>query len=203
MYIIIVCLLVVLSLFLINTPKLRSFRNRHKRTFEFFISLISTFTGFFVALSLSSILSDVNQKKNLVKLLTATNLSIESSEMRTKGMYLNPASKGADINALIQQAPVEMPKLYGELESNSLVSEYFSSNGFQAYILCSDNMETFVMNANIANVPAERKTEILNEYLTYLNLAKQINLLEINKLKGDLSQSKEDEEIKKLTQQLK
>jgi hypothetical protein len=202
MYIIIVCSLVILSLFLINTPKLREFRNRHKRTFEFFISLISTFTGLFVALSISTVLSDVSQKKNLVKLLTATNLSIESNEMRTQGMYLNPAKKGADINELIQNAPVEMPKLYGEMENNALVSEHFSSNAFQAYILCSDNMETFVKNANISHVTAERKMDVLNKYLKYLNLAKQINILEINKLNGEISQSKEDEEIKKLTQQL-
>ncbi|ALR31367.1 hypothetical protein ATE47_12915 [Chryseobacterium sp. IHB B 17019] len=191
-----------MSLFLINTPKLREFRNRHKRTFEFFISLISTFTGLFVALSISTVLSDVSQKKNLVKLLTATNLSIESNEMRTQGMYLNPAKKGADINELIQNAPVEMPKLYGEMENNALVSEHFSSNAFQAYILCSDNMETFVKNANISHVTAERKMDVLNKYLKYLNLAKQINILEINKLNGEISQSKEDEEIKKLTQQL-
>jgi len=202
MYIIIVCSLVVLSLFLINTPKLREFRNRHKRTFEFFISLISTFTGLFVALSISTVLSDMNQKKNLVKLLTATNLSIESSEMRTQGMYINPSKKGADLNELIQNAPVEMPKLYGEMENNSLVSEHFSSNAFQAYILCSDNMETFVTNANIQSIPAEKKMEVLDKYLKYLTLAKQINVLEINKLKGEISQSKEDEEIKKLTQQL-
>lgn len=202
MYIIIVCSLVILSLFLINTPKLREFRNRHKRTFEFFISLISTFTGLFVALSISTVLSDVSQKKNLVKLLTATNLSIESNEMRTQGMYLNPAKKGADINELIQNAPVEMPKLYGEMENNALVSEHFSSNAFQAYILCSDNMETFVKNANISHVTSERKMDVLNKYLKYLNLAKQINILEINKLNGEISQSKEDEEIKKLTQQL-
>lgn len=202
MYIIILCSLVILSLFLINTPKLREFRNRHKRTFEFFISLISTFTGLFVALSISTVLSDVSQKKNLVKLLTATNLSIESNEMRTQGMYLNPAKKGADINELIQNAPVEMPKLYGEMENNALVSEHFSSNAFQAYILCSDNMETFVKNANISHVTAERKMDVLNKYLKYLNLAKQINILEINKLNGEISQSKEDEEIKKLTQQL-
>jgi hypothetical protein len=181
---------------------LREFRNRHKRTFEFFISLISTFTGLFVALSISTVLSDVSQKKNLVKLLTATNLSIESNEMRTQGMYLNPAKKGADINELIQNAPVEMPKLYGEMENNALVSEHFSSNAFQAYILCSDNMETFVKNANISHVTSERKMDVLNKYLKYLNLAKQINILEINKLNGEISQSKEDEEIKKLTQQL-
>jgi hypothetical protein len=202
MYIIIVCSLVILSLFLINTPKLREFRNRHKRTFEFFISLISTFTGLFVALSISTVLSDMNQKKNLVKLLTATNLSIESSEMRTQGMYINPSKKGADLNELIQNAPVEMPKLYGEMENNSLVSEHFSSNAFQAYILCSDNMETFVTNANIQSIPAEKKMEVLDKYLKYLTLAKQINVLEISKLKGEISQSKEDEEIKKLTQQL-
>jgi hypothetical protein len=164
--------------------------------------LISTFTGLFVALSISTVLSDMNQKKNLVKLLTATNLSIESSEMRTQGMYINPSKKGADLNELIQNAPVEMPKLYGEMENNSLVSEHFSSNAFQAYILCSDNMETFVTNANIQSIPAEKKMEVLDKYLKYLTLAKQINVLEINKLKGEISQSKEDEEIKKLTQQL-
>ncbi|SIQ93574.1 hypothetical protein SAMN05880574_13610 [Chryseobacterium sp. RU37D] len=202
MYIFIVCLLVIFSLYLINTPKLKVFRDKHKRTFEFSISLISTFTGFFVALSLTTILSDSTQKKNLVKLLNATNLSIESSEMRVNGMYLNPAKKGADLNELIQQAPVEMPKLYNGLENNALVSDHFSSNAFQAYILCSDNMETFVANVNAATVSPEKKIEMLNQYLKYLNLAKQINALEINKLNGDISQSKEDEEIKKLTEQI-
>jgi len=202
MYIIIACLLVTLSLILINVPALNPFRERHKRTFEFFISLISTFTGFFVALSLNTILLEVNQKKNLVKLLSATNLSIESSEMRTKGMYLNPAQKGADLGKILHDAPVEMPKLYSNMQNNSLVSDYFSSNAFQAYILCSDNMQTFVKHSNVTDVPDEKKIEILNKYLKYLDLAKQINNLEISKLNGNISQSAEDEQIQKLTKQL-
>ncbi len=171
MYFIVVVILIMITLFLINSKLISNFRDAHKRTFEFFISLISTFTGFFIALSISTILSDINQKKNLVKLLTATNLSIESSTMRTQGMYLNPAKNGADLNEIIERAPVEMPKLYNNLESNSLVSDYFSSNAFQAYILCSDTMEIFVTNANATNLSADKKTVILEKYLKYLNLA--------------------------------
>jgi hypothetical protein len=148
-------------------------------------------------------LSDINQKKNLVKVLDATNLSLENSEMKTQGMYLNAAKKGADISEIIQYAPVEIPKLYSNMETNTLVSDYFLSNAFQAYILCNDNLQTFVKSANATNAPAEKKIQILQKYLAYLDLAKQINTLEIKRLNGDISQSDEDQELQKLTQQIK
>ncbi|WP_312766952.1 hypothetical protein [Epilithonimonas sp.] len=203
MYIIIAIGLVILTLFLINSKLFDGLRKNEARSFEFFISLISTFTGFFIALSLNTILSDINQKKNLVKVLDATNLALENSEMKTQGMYLNAAKKGADISEIIQYAPVEIPKLYGNLETNSLVSDYFLSNAFQAYILCNDNLQTFVKSANATNATSEKKILILEKYLAYLNLAKQINTLEIKRLNGDISQSDEDQELQKLTQQIK
>ncbi|PZU90754.1 MAG: hypothetical protein DI529_02040 [Chryseobacterium sp.] len=202
MYIIIAIGLVVLTLFLINSKLFDGLRTNKTRSFEFFISLISTFIGFFIALSLNTILSDINQKKNLVKLLDATNLSLENSAMKTQGMYLNAAKKGADISEIIQYSPVEIPKLYSNLETNSLVSDYFLSNAFQAYILCNDNLQTFVKSANATNATSEKKILILEKYLAYLNLAKQINTLEVKRLNGDISQSEEDQELQKLTKQI-
>lgn len=202
MYIIIAIALVLVTLFLINSQLFDGLRTRKTRSFEFFISLISTFTGFFIALSLNTILSDINQKKNLVKLLDATNLSLENSVMKTQGMYLNAAKKGADISEIIQYSPVEIPKLYSNLETNSLVSDYFLSNAFQAYILCNDNLQTFVKSANATNATSEKKIQILEKYLAYLNLAKQVNTLEVKRLNGDISQSEEDQELQKLTKQI-
>ncbi|MFE3869983.1 hypothetical protein ACFX5F_01940 [Flavobacterium sp. ZS1P70] len=202
MYIILAAILVIVTLFLINSSLLDGFRTKKARSFEFFISLISTFIGFFIALSLNTILSDINEKQNLVKLLNATNLSLENNEMKTKGMYLNPAKKGIDITEIIQYSPVEIPKLYTNLEINSLVNDYFLSNAFQAYILCNDNLQTFVKSANAANTSSDKKIQILEKYLTYLNLAKQVNTLEIKRLNGDISQSDENLELQKLTQQI-
>lgn len=201
-YAIIALVLVGVTLFMINASVFNQFRGKNARTFEFFISLISTFTGFFIALSLNTVLSDINQKKNLVKLLTATNLSIENSEMKTKGMYLNPAEKGTDISEIIALAPVELPKLYSNLESNALVSDYFSSNAFQAYILCSDNLETFMKNANSANQTSQKKRVIMEKYLQYLGFAKQVNNLEIQRLNGEISENNENADLEKLTQQI-
>lgn len=202
MYILVVILLILVVVFLINSTLLDGFRSKRGRTLEFFISLISTFIGFFFALSLNTILSDINQKKNLVKLLDATNLSLENSEMKTQGMYLNPSKKGVDVAEIIQYSPIEIPKLYTNLETNSLVSDYFLSNAFQAYILCNDNLQTFVKGANAANASAEKKTQILEKYLAYLSLAKQVNTLEIKRLNGDISESDENQELQKLTQQI-
>ncbi|WP_379968752.1 hypothetical protein [Epilithonimonas sp. UC225_85] len=202
MYIIIAVILILVVIFLINSSRLDSFRSNRGRTFEFFISLISTFIGFFFALSLNTMLSEITQKENLVKLLDATNLSLENSEMKTKGMYLNPAKSGIDVSETIQYSPVEIPKLYTNLETNSLVSDYFLSNAFQAYILCNDNLQTFVKGANAANATSEKKIRILEKYLAYLSLAKQVNTLEIKRLNGEISQSDENIELQKLTKQI-
>lgn len=201
-YSIIAILLIAVTLFMINSSVFDKFRGKNQRTFEFFISLISTFIGFFIAVSLNTVLGEVNQKKNLVKILTATNLALENSEMKTKGMYLLPAQKGTDINEIITYAPVDLPKLYSNLESNALISDYFSSNAFQAYILCSDNMDTFVKNANATNQTSERKVAIMEKYLQYLGYAKQVNNLEIQRLNGDISEKDENIALQKLTQQI-
>ena len=201
-YIIVVIALVFVVLFLINSKLTNAFRTSNGRTFEFFISLISTFIGFFIALSLNTALNEMNQKKNLIKLLTATNLSLENSEMKVKGMYLLPSKNGTDISEIIQFAPVEMPKLYSNLESNSLVSDFFASNAFQAYILCSDNMQTFVKNANASNQSSSKKTIIMEKYLKYLGFAKQVNELEIKRLNGEFSQTEENNQLQTLTKKI-
>lgn len=201
-YISVALLLIIVAIFMINSSRFDQFRDKNKRTFEFFISLISTFIGFFIAVSLNTVLGEINEKKNLVKILSATNLAIENSEMKTKGMYILPAKKGTDISEIITYAPVELPKLYSGLETNALINDYFSSNAFQAYILCSDNMETFVKNANATNQPSERKLIIMEKYLKYLGLAKQVNTLEIQRLNDEISEKEEEIELKKLTQQI-
>ena len=201
-YISVALLLIIVAIFMINSSRFDQFRDNNKRTFEFFISLISTFIGFFIAVSLNTVLGEINEKKNLVKILSATNLAIENSEMKTKGMYILPAKKGTDISEIITYAPVELPKLYSGLETNALINDYFSSNAFQAYILCSDNMETFVKNANATNQPSERKLIIMEKYLKYLGLAKQVNTLEIQRLNDEISEKEEEIELKKLTQQI-
>lgn len=201
-YISVALLLIVVAIFMINSSRFDQFRDKNKRTFEFFISLISTFIGFFIAVSLNTVLGEISEKKNLVKILSATNLAIENSEMKTKGMYILPAKKGTDISEIITYAPVELPKLYSGLETNALINDYFSSNAFQAYILCSDNMETFVKNANATNQPSERKLIIMEKYLKYLGLAKQVNTLEIQRLNDEISEKEEEIELKKLTQQI-
>ena len=201
-YISVALLLIIVAIFMINSSRFDQFRDNNKRTFEFFISLISTFIGFFIAVSLNTVLGEINEKKNLVKILSATNLAIENSEMKTKGMYILPAKKGTDISEIITYAPVELPKLYSGLETNALINDYFSSNAFQAYILCSDNMETFVKNANATNQPSERKLIIMEKYLKYLGLAKQVNTLEIQRLNDEISEKEEERELKKLTQQI-
>jgi len=201
-YISVALLLIVVAIFMINSSLFDQFRDKNKRTFEFFISLISTFIGFFIAVSLNTVLGEISEKKNLVKILSATNLAIENSEMKTKGMYILPAKKGTDISEIITYAPVELPKLYSGLETNALINDYFSSNAFQAYILCSDNMETFVKNANATNQPSERKLIIMEKYLKYLGLAKQVNTLEIQRLNDEISEKEEEIELKKLTQQI-
>lgn len=201
-YISVALLLIIVAIFMINSSRFDQFRDKNKRTFEFFISLISTFIGFFIAVSLNTVLGEISEKKNLVKILSATNLAIENSEMKTKGMYILPAKKGTDISEIITYAPVELPKLYSGLETNALINDYFSSNAFQAYILCSDNMETFVKNANATNQPSERKLIIMEKYLKYLGLAKQVNTLEIQRLNDEISEKEEEIELKKLTQQI-
>jgi len=201
-YIIIAVILVIISLVMINAPFFQGFRKSNGRTFEFFISLISTFTGFFIALSLNSVLSDINAKKNLVKLLNVSNLAIENSEMKTKGMYLLPAKSGADLNEIISYSPLEMPKMYEDLQDNSLITDYFSSNAFQAYIWCTDNMQTFVKSANAGNLNAQKKQQLLEKYLKYLDLAKQVNTLEIQRLNGDLSSGDENTALQKLTTEI-
>jgi hypothetical protein len=202
MYVSVALFLIIVAIFMINSSRFDQFRDKNKRTFEFFISLISTFIGFFIAVSLNTVLGEISQKKNLVKILSATNLAIENSEMKTKGMYILPAKKGTDISEIITYAPVELPKLYSGLETNALINDYFSSNAFQAYILCSDNMETFVKNANATNQSSERKLIIMEKYLKYLGLAKQVNSLEIKRLNDEISEKEEEIELKKLTQQI-
>ena len=201
-YILIALALIVVSLFLINFRKIEKFRNENKRTFDFVLSLISTFTGFFIALSLNTIMGVIQQKQNLVKLLNASNLAIENCQMRTQGTYVNGMKSGINISELTKTTPAELPRIYPNLAENDLVNAYFSSNGYQAYILCMDGMQNFVNNLNSTTLPDDRKIKVVNDYLNYMSFAIKINTLESDRIDGKISQSDEDNQIATIVQQL-
>ncbi|WP_231492017.1 hypothetical protein [Pedobacter sp. Leaf170] len=201
-YGIISLVLVSVSLFLLNFKRESLWRKNNNETFSFVISLISTFTGLFIALAVNTFLDNINKKNNLVKLLNTTNLAIENCQMKTKGMYLNTSNSGVNLTETLKKTPVELPKLYPQLENNDLVNDYFSANAFQAYIVCIDNMETFVKNlANVEQTNNGTKIEVLNSYLKYLEFAKRINNLEIERLDGKITDEQETNSLKKIVDQ--
>lgn len=201
-YAVISLVLVATSLFLLNFRRDSQWRKNNNDTFSFIISLISTFTGLFIALSVNTFLDNIDKKNNLVKLLNTTNLAIENCQMKTKGMYLNTSNAGLNLTETLKKTPVELPKLYPQLATNNLVNDYFTPNAFQAYIVCIDNMETFVKNlANTEQNNNGTKIEILNRYLKYLEFAKSINNLEIDRLGGNITEEQETSSLKKIVDQ--
>ncbi|MFF5382288.1 hypothetical protein [Pedobacter suwonensis] len=122
--------------------------------------------------------------------------------MKTKGMYLNTSNAGLNLTETLKKTPVELPKLYPQLATNSLVNDYFTPNAFQAYIVCIDNMETFVKNlSNTEQNNNGTKIEILNRYLKYLEFAKSINNLEVERLGGNITEEQETTSLKKIVDQ--
>ncbi|OWK70539.1 hypothetical protein [Pedobacter sp. AJM] len=201
-YVIISLILVAISLFLLNFKRNSPWRKNNNDTFSFIISLISTFTGLFIALAVNTFLDNINQKNNLIKLLNTTNLAIENCQMKTKGMYLNTSNSGVNLTETLKKTPVTLPKLYPQLETNNLVNDYFTPNAFQAYIVCIDNMETFVKNlSNTEQTNNGTKIEILSRYLKYLEFAKSINNLEIERLGGNITEDQETSSLKKIVSQ--
>ncbi|WP_029284286.1 hypothetical protein [Pedobacter sp. R20-19] len=201
-YVIISLILIAISLFLINYKRDSPWRKDNNQTVSFIISLISTFTGLFIALAVNTFLDNINKKNNLIKLLNTTNLAIENCQMKTKGMYLNTSNAGVPLIEILKKTPVTLPKLYPQLETNNLVNDYFTPNAFQAYIVCIDNMETFVKNlGNDEQTNNGTKIEILNSYLKYLEFAKSINNLEIERLGGSLTEKQETDSLKTIVNQ--
>jgi len=201
-YTVISLVLVATSLFLLNFRRDSQWRKNNNETFSFVISLISTFTGLFIALSVNTFLDNIDKKSNLIKLLNTTNLAIENCQMKTKGMYLNTSNAGLNLTETLKKTPVELPKLYPQLATNTLVNDYFTPNAFQAYIVCIDNMETFVKNlGNAEQNNNGTKIEILNRYLKYLEFAKSINNLEIERLGGNITEEQETTSLKKIVDQ--
>lgn len=195
-------ILIGLSLFMLNYRRDSNWRKNNNDTFSFILSLISTFIGLFIALSVNTYLDDINQKKNLIKLLNTSNLAIENCQMKTKGMYLNTTNSGLNLTETLTKTPVELPKLYPQLENNNLVNSYFSANAFQAYIVCIDNMETFVKNLNNENQTNNTtKLEVLRGYLKYLEFAKGINNLEIERLDEKITEEQETASLKTIVNQ--
>lgn len=83
-----------------------------------------------------------------------------------------------------------------------MANDYLSATAFQAYVLCSDNMRFFVKTANAPATTAEQRVRILEKYVTYLGLAKEVNELEVKRLKGELSQNEEEQQLQKLVEKI-
>jgi hypothetical protein len=122
--------------------------------------------------------------------------------MKINGMYLSASKSGADLNAIISSSPVELPRIYESLETNSLANDYLSPSAFQAYVLCTDNMRFFVKTSNSLSTTIEQKSKVLEKYVKYLGLAKNVNELEVKRLKGDLSEADEEIQLQKLINEI-
>lgn len=195
-------ILIGLSLFMLNYRRDSNWRKNNNDTFSFILSLISTFIGLFIALSVNTYLDGINQKKNLIKLLKTSNLAIENCQMKTNGMYLKTTNSGLNLTETLTKTPVELPKLYPQLENNNLVNSHFSANAFQAYIVCIDNMETFVKNLNNENQTNNTtKLQVLRGYLKYLESAKSINNLEIERLDEKITEEQETASLRTIVNQ--
>ena len=186
---------------LLKLPRFTKLRDNDK-AFGFCISLLSTFIGFFFALCINTHLNEMTQKENLVKVLKASNLSLENNEMKIQGMYINPALSGQNLSDIIKFAPLELPKMYSSLETNTLVSDYFSSNAFQAYILCNDNMQSFIKRINTDGISDERRIALLEDYKKYVKLAKNINNIELKLLQGKINSSDETKQLQQISKDL-
>lgn len=200
-YILVIFVLIVFAVLILNVKQFERAR-KNEKTFSFFLSLLSSFIGLFIALAVNTHLDEKKQKQNLVKVLTAANLSLENTEMKVQGMYLNPALSGKDINEVVYFSPLEMPKMYAGLETNPLVIDYFTSNAFQSYILCTDNMRSFLKKINSENTADVSRLRLLNDFKAYLKIAKKINEIEIKYLHGTLSDTEETAELQKLSKSL-
>lgn len=201
-FVIVALVLTIVTIFMLSYKRESQWRKNNDDIFSFVISLISTSTGLFIALSINTYLDEINQKNNLIKLLNTTNLAIENCQMKTKGMYLNTSESGINLTETLKKTPAELPKLYPQLEDNNLVNNHFTPNAFQAYIVCIDNMETFVKNLNnTAYDNNGTKVKVLSSYLRYLELAKRINNLEIERLGDEITEKEETESLRKIVQQ--
>lgn len=186
---------------MLKLPHLEWLREKDK-SFSFFMSLLSSFIAFFIALSINTHIEELNKKENLVKVLKAADLSLENSEMKIQGMYINPANAGENLSDILQYAPMETPKIYAAMETNDLVNNYFSSNAFQAYIICNDNMQSFIKRINSDKISEEHRLALLQDYKAYLKLAKDINKVELEKLENKISPSEETKKLQELSKSL-
>lgn len=200
-YIIVTVILFAIGILLLKLPHLEWLREKDK-AFNFFMSLLSSFIAFFIALSINTHIEELNKKENLVKMLKAADLSLENSEMKIQGMYLNPANAGENLWDILQYAPLETPKIYSALETNDLVNNYFSSNAFQAYIICNDNMQSFVKRINSDKISDEHRLALLQDYKAYIKLAKNLNKVELEKLQNKISPSEETKKLQELSKSL-
>lgn len=200
-YILATLVLLSISIILLRLPQLQWLREKDK-SFSFFMSLMSSFIAFFIALSINTHIEELNKKKNLVKLLKAADLSLENSEMKIQGMYLNPANAGENLSDLLQYAPLDVPKIYSGMETNDLVNNYFSNNAFQAYIICNDNMQSFIKRINSDKISDSHRMSLFQDYKAYLKLAKSINNVELELLQGKISKSEETAKLQQLSKNL-
>ena len=200
-YIIATLALFAIGIILFKLPHLEWLREKEK-SFNFFMSLLSSFIAFFIALSINTHIEELNKKSNLIKLLKAADLSLENNEMKIQGMYLNPANAGENISGILQYAPLEIPKIYSAMETNDLVNNYFSSNAFQAYIICNDNMQSFIRRINSDKITDEHRLALLHDYKSYIKLAKSINKVELEKLQDKISATEETNQLRELSKSL-
>lgn len=200
-YILAVIILLAISILLFKLPQLAWFREKEK-AFNFFMSLISSFIAFFIALSINTHIAELSRKANLVKVLKAADLSLENNEMKIQGMYLNPANAGENIDDILQYAPLEVPKIYEGMETNDLVNNYFSNNAFQAYIICNDNMQSFVKRIGSNKITEEHRLSLIQDYKAYLKLAKDINNVELELLQDKISPTEETRKLQLLSKSL-
>jgi hypothetical protein len=198
--------LIIITLLLALWGKVKPFRNKYSEFFNFYLTLVATFVGVFLAIDFTNKSEYKKEEKNVIKLLNATVMDLNNKINRAQTTY-TLASIGADslysARDHLRNNPMQLPNLFQSIASNEIILRHLSPQGIQEFNNCADNIQS-LQTTIIEGKPKEDSILVstVKVYMKQMDFAKRIIALEVGRMEGDISDKYLDEHYSQLIYEL-
>ena len=191
--VIIICLLPIF----LFTRFTKQFRNKYPDMFGYVFSLVGTFIGVFVGLYVSNIQEKNDRKEQAISVLQAGKKEIQWLMQRAENFSKAPDT--LTVREMIQLRGIESPPFFTLTLRSELMAEMLQPHSIAQFNRIKEKM-FFDIEVSIQENTNEQKQDFKNnmeDYKKQLSLTLTIIYEEIERLKGNISTKKFEENASK------
>ena len=170
-------------------------RKKYSELYSFGITIVATFIGVFLAIHLTNYAETKKEEENVVNLLNATVMDLDNiindANLNIYTMKFQSDSVFSSLKDCQPCNPMRLPRLFQSIVTNEAVLRHLSPIGIQKFNECAYVNSSYQEIIN--NLPQDYLfLKNVQFYIERLEFEKEIISIEIDRIKGEISENKLD-----------